>query len=128
MKWQIVNIPKSFRGKTAAFASVGHGRITLSSGACKLIDNYEKYKYLEFLKCKNKFNEYIGVRFTNYCTADSIPISRKKINGTYISNISVNNKSIIEELFGVMGSAKKTTRLVVEKDNDCEDILMMKIS
>ena len=76
------------------------------------------------LKDKNN-SDCIGVRFLKNNTTDSIKIKRKVINGKVIAGVSIENKKTIEDIFGMKGTAKKTTRYNVEKDKDADNILII---
>ena len=78
MKWETITIDKKDKGRTAPFASVGHGRMELSASACNLIDNYEEYKFAELLKGQPDGKLCFGVLFLKESTPNSITISRKK--------------------------------------------------
>ena len=126
MKWEVVKIPEGKRGRSAPYASVGFGRLSLSAAACELVTDYENKKYVELLKGKLNNKICIGVRLLEEPTANSLSISRKKdANGKTISGMDITNKKTIEDLFGPVGSAKKVTRFGVKKDEEEENILII---
>ena len=53
----------------------------------------------------------------------SIKINRKVVNGKQLNSASIENKMIVEELFGIAGTERKSTKYNVEKD--AENILMI---
>ena len=119
MKWETITIDKKDKGRTAPFASVGHGRMELSSSACNLIDNYEEYKFAELLKGQYKGKLCFGVLFLKESTPNSITISRKKTGGKYIDGVTIGNKAVIGKMFGEKGIQNKTTRYdVIKEDED----------
>lgn len=128
MEWEIVKIETNQKGRTMPYASVGFGRMTLSSAACDLIKNCEMYSYVELLRGKENGKMVVGVRFIyeSERTSNSIPIKRRKDNnGRYIKGIDISSKGAIESLFGMTGSANKATRFEVKKDKDFENILIV---
>lgn len=125
MEWSIVKITSDKKGRNTPFASIGFGKISLSAAACELINNYEQYPYIELLRGKKNNKLCIGVRFLKNTTQDSIKVTRKIVDGKTISGLTIENKSVIEELFGIAGAARKTTRYNVEKDNNEENILII---
>ena len=126
MNWEVVKIPENRRGRTTPYASVGFGRLSLSAAACELIENHETIKHVELLKGKINNKLCIGVRLLREPTANSLAVSRKKdANGNYVTGMDISNKRTIEELFGPAGSAQKTTRYNVRKDEDADNILII---
>ncbi|MDE7163516.1 MAG: hypothetical protein K2O44_05510 [Clostridia bacterium] len=125
MEWSVVKITSDKRGRNTPFASIGFGKIALSAAACELIANYEQYPYVELLRGKKNNKLCIGVRFLTNTTQDSIKVKRKVVDGKTITGLTIENKSIIEELFGITGTARKTTRYNVEKDNIADNILII---
>lgn len=126
MNWEIVKIPENRRGRTTPYVSVGFGRLSLSAAACELIKNHESIKYAELLKGKFNNKLCIGVRLLTEPTANSLAVSRKKdANGKLVTGMDISNKRVIEDLFGPSGSAQKTTRYNVRKDDDADNILII---
>lgn len=125
MEWTTVKITSDKRGRNTPYASIGFGKIALSAAACELIDNYERYSYVELLRGKRNNKLCIGVRFIENTTQDSIKIKRRISDGKTIAGLTIENKGIVEELFGITGTARKTTRYNVEKDNDEDNILII---
>lgn len=125
MEWSIVKITTEKKGRNTPFASIGFGKIALSAAACELIEDYEQYKYVELLRGKRNNKLCIGVRFLKNNTQDSIAIKRKIVDGKAINGITIENKGAIEEIFGITGTARKTTRYNVDKDNESSNILII---
>lgn len=126
MAWEIVKIPADNRGRTAPYASVGCGKLSLSTAACGLIYNYEEFPYV--LLRKNRINNRlcIGVQFLKEATRDSILISRKKSkNGEFIGGIDISSKKIMESLFGLAATSNKVTRYDVKIDNSFDNFLII---
>lgn len=128
MQWETVKIKNDRKGRTMPYASVGFGRLSLSSAACELIDNFEKYAYVELLKATVNNETLIGVRFLQESekTLNSLPIKRRKLkDGTAIGGIDICNKGTIGELFGPTGTQNKAVRFGVKKDPDEDNILII---
>lgn len=125
MNWEVVEIPSNKKGRTAPYASVGNGRLSLSAASCELITNYDKYTYAELLRGKIGKDPCVGVKLLKEATSNSLAIKRKKINGKIIAGMEISNKNILLELFGLTATAKKTTRFDVKKDPDADNILMI---
>ena len=128
MKWETVKIKNDRKGRTMPYASVGFGRLSLSTAACGLIDGFENYSYVELLKAVLNNETLIGVRFIKESekTTNSLPIKRRKLkNGTTVGGIDICNKGTMGELFGPSGTQNKATRYGVKKDPDEENILII---
>ena len=128
MDWTVVKITNERKGKTLPYASVGFGRLSLSSGACGLIDGFDKYSFVELLQAKDKGQRVIGVRFLkeNERTSNSLPIKRRKMkDGRLIKSVDIANKATIEELFGINGTQRKATRYDVRLDETDSKILII---
>ncbi len=113
MAWQVVKVGKA-SGKTIPFVSIGRGQITFSAVACQLINDNGQFKYAQFLKDKENGKPIIGVKFLEEYEDDSIPVKRKRANGKEIQGMTIANKGIIKELFGMDGSNDGTVRRKVE--------------
>ena len=126
MAWEIVKIPTNSKGRNSPYASGGFGRLSLSAGACELIDNYEEYTYVQLLKNRINNRLCIGVLFIKDSTTDSIKICRKKMaNGKYVGGIDISNSKVLESLFGLAATAKKVTRYDVKKDDSYKNFLVI---
>lgn len=124
MTWEVVKIDNSkiCRGKPTA--SVGRNKITLNVAACDLIDNYDSYKYVEFLT--NPFDSTkIGIRFLMEPSSDSVVIKRKQAKGKTVGGIDVSSKYHMEKLFGNKGTHDGTTHYDIVKDQDVDNILIV---
>jgi hypothetical protein len=66
------------------------------------------------LKDKENGKPIIGVKFLEEYEDDSIPVKRKRANGKEIQGMTIANKGIIKELFGMDGSNDGTVRRKVE--------------
>ena len=126
MNWEIVKIEPKSKGRNLPFASVGNGRVELSAAACDLIDNYEKYQYVQLLKAKDKGELVVGVKFLYEDGDQTIKLGVKKMKGKEIKSRTIASKSVVGELFGINGTQKKMTRYNVEKDKDAKDILIIR--
>ena len=128
MIWETVKIENSKKGRTMPYASVGFGRISLNAAACELLGNYEQFSFVELLKGRNAGKLCIGLRFLKKeeRTSNSIPISRRKQkNGKYIVGMDIACKGTIENLFGINGTANKSSRYEVKIDDTFSNILMI---
>ena len=127
MKWENVKIQGNNNTRNKPFASVGRGKLTLSAGACKLIEDQEEYKFAQFMKAKENGKLYVGIRLLKEDAPNALHIARKKLNGKMITAMEITNKSVMEALFGVSGSADKTTQYEVRKDDDEENVLVISL-
>ena len=132
MEWSVVKLEKEVSKSiySAPCASVGNGRLRLNSGACKLIKNYDQYSYVEFLQGKKNGGNCIGVRFLleEQKTVNSLPIKKyspSKTTGHTTAGININNKRVLEKLFGHSASAKTVEKFNVELDEDDKTILVI---
>ena len=119
MIWETVKIENRNKGRTMPYASVGFGRISLSAAACELLGDYNQYKYAEFLKARENGKLCIGIKFLKEATPNSILIKRRKMSdGKFVAGMDISNKRVIEDLFGITGTASKATRFDVKKYED----------
>ena len=127
MNWETVKIKNDQRGRTMPYASVGFGRLSLSTAACELIDNLESYTCVEMLKAIEGGETLIGVRFLEDKdrTVDSLPIKRRVVNERIVGGIDIMNKGTMQELFGDIGVQNKVTRMSVKKDPDLNNVLIV---
>ena len=128
MIWETVKIKNERKGRTMPYASVGFGRLSLSTAACDLVDGYESFEYVELLKAVVNNETLIGVRFLTEAekTTNSLPIKRRKLkNGSVVGGIDICNKGTMAELFGLAGTQNKATRYGVKKDPDEANILII---
>lgn len=127
MKWETVKIRNDQKGRTMPYASVGFGRLSLSTAACELIDNFESYACVELLKATVNVQTLVGIKFLKEeeRTEDSLPIKRRKVNDKIVGGIDIMNKGTMQALFGVIGTQNKATRLCVKKDPDESNILIV---
>lgn len=116
MNWETVKIENINKGRTVPYASVGFGRVSLSAAACELLENYNQYAYVVFLKSRDNGKLCIGLKFLKEYAPNSIAIGRRKTkDGKIVAGIDVTNKRVMEDLFGPTGSANKATRFDVKK-------------
>lgn len=127
MKWEMVKPKAMNSGRSTPFASVGRGKLALSAAACKLVENHEEYEYAQLMKAKSNGKLFVGIRLLKEYSADAFHISRKKVNGKVITGMEISNKHVMEVLFGVSGSADKTTQYEVRKDEDEENVLVISL-
>ena len=128
MNWEIVKIKNEQKGRTMPYASVGFGRLSISSAACELVQEYEKYAYVELLRAEVNNEKLIGVRFllAEEKTSDSLPIKRRTLKGgKKIGGIDICNKGTVSELFGIVGTQNKATRFCVKCDEEESNVLVI---
>jgi len=119
MNWETVKIEGGNKGRSTPYVSVGFGRVSLSAAACELLDDYNQYKYVEFLKAQDNGKVCIGLKFLREYTSNSTIIKRRKQkDGKLVGGMDIPNKRTVEELFGPTGSANKATRFNVKKYED----------
>ena len=119
MIWETVKIENGNKGRTMPYASVGFGRVSLSSAACELLGDHNQYKYVEFLKARENGKLCIGLKFLKEYTSNSIIIKRRKqANGKLVGGMDIANKRVVEDLFGITGTANKATRFEVKRYED----------
>lgn len=124
MEWNVVQLERTKSSRSAPSVTVGNNRIELSAAACLLIDNYEKYGFVEFLTNPNQ-NSIVGVRLLENATVSSIPAKRKTVDGKPVNGLVIASKPMAQKLFGIRGTQKGTTKYPVTKDSD--DILVIHI-
>lgn len=125
MNWETVKIYGDQKGRSTPYASIGRGKISISAAACELIENNEKYTYARLLKATQNKKTFIGIIFFTEYVDNTIKIKRKEINGKRIAGMTIENKSVIEDLFGTDGSQKATTRYSVKLDDDDKNVLVI---
>ena len=60
------------------------------------------------------------------CKENSIKIGKRKIKGVIVENsLSIDNKPLMEDLFGIQGTQNKATRYPVVLDDDDKNILVI---
>lgn len=125
MNWETVEINKP-RRRTEAFASVGRNSITLSGGACQLIDGYPKYTYAQILRATDNGKRVIGIRFCLENESNSLRINKRKVNSEVVAySGSLNSKPVMEELFGLIGTQNKVTTYPITLDPDEKNVLII---
>lgn len=126
MNWETVKIDGNRQGKNTAYASIGFGRIVLNSAACSLIDNFNDYKYAQILKARKDGKLCVGIKLLKDCKENSIKIGKRKIKGVIVEkSLSLDNKSLMEDLFGIQGTQNKATRYSVVLDDEDKNILVI---
>ena len=127
MNWKTVKIQNDRKGRTLPYASVGFGRISLSSAACDLIKNSDTFSYVELLEGQEYGRKVFGVRFLKEYvkSEDSLPIKRRTVKGKIVGGIDICNKGTVEALFGKVGVDRHATRFNVRKDPDDPFVLII---
>ena len=68
----------------------------------------------------------VGIKLLKDFQQDSIKISKRKINGEIIENsASIDNKLLMEEVFGIQGTQNKVTRYSVLLDDEDKNLLVI---
>jgi len=118
IKWKLVNVKQVPGRGGEAFATVGQGRISLSSTACKMIENIYELKYVEAHAGKvNDTTEKIGLRFSKTKTQNSLCYARRKYKGEYVEGLEIRSKALIAEFFGKTKDNSSTRHPVEKIDN-----------
>ncbi len=126
MAWEVVKIDSSRQGKNTAYVSVGFGRLALSSAACDLIKDFNEYKYAQLLKDRKEGKLLIGIKLYKEFEANTIKIGKRKFKGTVIEkSLLIDNKRIIEDLFGIQGAQNKSTRYPIILDENDKTLLII---
>ncbi|MBQ7165256.1 MAG: hypothetical protein IJR61_07985, partial [Clostridia bacterium] len=114
------------KSRNSAYASIGFGRISFNTGACELIENFPSYNYAKILKAKKDGKLLIGVKLYTEYDENSIKISKRKLNGKIVDkSFNIENKPLMEELFGIQGTQNKVTRYSVKLDPEDKTILII---
>ena len=126
MNWETIKIDSSRQGRNTAYASIGFGRIVLNSAACGLVENFTEYKYVQILKARKDGKLCVGIRLLKDYKENSIKIGKRKVKGVVVENsLSIDNKSLMEDLFGLQGTQNKSTRYPIVLDDDEKNILVI---
>ena len=126
MNWETIKIDSSRQGRNTAYASIGFGRIVLNSAACGLVENFTEYKYVQIFKARKDGKLCVGIRLLKDYKENSIKIGKRKVKGVVVENsLSIDNKSLMEDLFGIQGTQNKSTRYPIVLDDDEKNILVI---
>lgn len=127
MQWQIIKIGNT-KGKDDVYASIGFGRITISSAACKLIDNLNEYKYVILMKAVDNKKLKVGVKLIKQKEDNAIKIGKRKSKGEIVENsMIIDNKVAIKEIFGIQGTQNKATNYPVELSDTDPTFLIINV-
>lgn len=108
-------------------ASTGLGRLTLNLPACNLIEDFDSYKYAQLLTdTQPNGKTCIGILLLREKAENSIKITKRLYKGEYARSFSLNNKSVMEKLFGIRGTQNKVTNYPVEKDANEPNLLVIR--
>ena len=126
MEWKTVKIEKTRRGSSSPYASIGIGKIALSYGACALIVDYPKYKFAQLLVGNQNGKKVIGIRLLEEDAENCLKINKRKLNGEIIAySGSLDNKPLMEQLFGAQGVALRVKRYAISLDSDDRNVLVI---
>lgn len=112
MKWQVVSV-KNKSTEKIPFINVGQDRLFFNEIACELIQDVGQYKYVQFLKGEEDGKEVIAAKFLCFYDENAIDIVRETQNGRS-TGITINNKDMIDELFGDTLTAENIVQYKVE--------------
>lgn len=115
MAWEVVKLDNKKIVRKSAKASVGRGRISFNATACDLLDDYEQFKYAEFLVDSTKPGK-VAIQLYKDNTENAIKITPKIVEGKRIKNIEVSSKDMMEKLFGKTGIQKGFSQFNVTKE------------
>lgn len=126
MNWETVKIKNDKRGRNTAFASIGFGAIVFNAAACDLVENFNEFKYAKILRARKNGKLCVGVKLLKDYEEDSIKINKRKFKGEVVEkSLSINNKLLMEDIFGIQGTQNKVTRYSVLLDSDDKNILVI---
>ena len=121
MKWKEIDLTAE-NPENDAFASIGNGCIRISKEACKLVEDFEKCKYVSFQRAKLDRIYFLGIRFTKYKYRNSIPFHKgeDKIFGATISA-----ERLVHTFYGFEGIDKDYTKHAISLDKNDPSVLIM---
>ena len=125
MDWDIVCVSNIAKIRNVPFASIGFGRLSLNAAACRLVKEIHQYPYIEMLQSTAQGQHFVGIRFLKEKTENTIKVVHRENEKKYKSSVTINCKSVLEELFNTQAIQNKITRYMVQKDPDADNILMM---
>ena len=126
MAWELVKINNNKSGKYSAYASIGFGSIELSSAACDLVENVGKYKYVQLYKTRQGGGLRVGIKLMENCAENTIKVTKRKVKGEVMEkSVCINNKPLMEEIFGIQGTQNKATRYSVKLDEQDHTMLVI---
>lgn len=127
MDWKIIKVSNT-KSKDDACASIGFGRITMSSAACKLISNLNDYKYVVLMKAYDNKKLKVGIKLLKQKEENAIKISKRKNKGEIVENsMTIDNKTAIHEIFGIQGTQNKVTKYPVELSDEDSTLLIINV-
>ena len=127
MEWETVKISINVRRQTQAFATVGYGRIVLSFGACSLLKEFPKYRYVQLMRGVQYGKKVLGIRLLENDGEDCLRLAKRKENNEVIAFSGyIDNKPVVREIFGEeIGMQNKATRYPVTVDDIERNILVL---
>lgn len=121
MEWKGIDLT-SEHPEDDAFVYIGNGCIRVSRKACMLINNFDECNYVSFQRAKKDRIYFLGLRFTNNKTSDSIPFHKgeDKIFGATISATK-----LVHTFFGYEGINKDYTKHAVSIDDADPNVIVV---
>lgn len=128
MKWETIKISNNNKGKENAYASIGFGRITMSSASCRLIERLNDYEYVMLMKATDNKKLKVGVKLLKQKEENTIRIGKRKNKGEIVENsLIIDNKNVMKEIFGIQGTQNKVTNYSVELSPEDKTLLIINV-
>lgn len=121
MEWSEIDITSEKIGKDK-YVAIGNGRIKISKGACDLIKDFDKCDYVTFLRAKKDRILFVGLRFEQNETNNSLKIDKDE-DEAYGAIIYA--RDIVETFYGEEGKSKSYTKHLVDFDPKNPNILVI---
>ena len=120
-KWKEIDI-SSEHIETDPFASIGNGRLKLSIGACKLINNFDSYYYVTFTKAKQDRIYFVGLRFERRKSKNSFRLIKDN-DGEF--GVTILASDLLKALYGEESTAETYTKHEVIVDPNSANTLVV---
>ena len=90
------------------------------------MEDINDYKYAEILRGEKDGKLCIGVKLLREYNENAIKIGKRKCNGKIVEqSLSIDNKNVIGEAFGIQGTQNKATRYSVNLDENEKNIFVI---
>ena len=120
-KWKEIDI-SSEHIETDPFASIGNGRLKLSIGACRLINNFDSYYYVTFTKAKQDRIYFVGLRFERRKSKNSFRLIK---DGDGEFGVTILASDLLKALYGEESTAETYTKHEVIADPNSANTLVV---
>lgn len=104
--WQEIDVSNE-SPENDPYIAIGYGRLKLSIGACKLINNFDSFNYVSFTKAKLDRVFFIGLKLEKTKSKNSFLLFKMN-DGEY--GASVDAPNLIVNLYGEEGASEKYTK------------------